>query len=67
MQIDLHKARRFQRRSDGTWVVDTPQKRVIVTDHTTIRFIAKYVEAQMATQTRDNPDGHGITVLDLPG
>lgn len=67
MQIDLHKATRFQRRSDGTWRVETPHKSVIVTDPRTIKFVEAYIEARIEIQTRDNPDGHGITVSDLPG
>jgi hypothetical protein len=67
MQINLHKATRFQRRADGTWLVETPHKSVIVTDPRTIRFVEAYIEARIAIQTRDNPAGHGITVSCLPG
>jgi hypothetical protein len=66
MQIDFHKATRFQRLADGTWLVETPQGRVIVMDHTTIRSIAKYLEARIDIETLDQLGDHAITISVLP-
>jgi hypothetical protein len=67
MLSDFQKATRIYRRIDGSYRIVTPRKTVLVTEPEWIKFIDAYIETRIKIKARDNPDGHGIKVSDLPG